>query len=318
MGLKEFISKIPVPICGLSLGLASLDSFLFKYYQELYPLRIGMILAVLIVTLFTIRLMIDRKGVAKDIETPALFGVLPTYTMSLMLIAASVHEFIGIVATGLWIMAIIASYVFMVFFIKNCFLRFDMMKVFPSWIIIFVGYVVASNTAPVFGMEPLGQILFWSGFAGYFAVIPVIFYRTVVVRKYPEHMVPTIAIFAAPVNLCIVGCLRSFSYVPPEIPLMILMILGVISYTIVVAYLPVMLNRKFYPTFAGMTFPLVISAVAFYELGYMYYDLSSNLLFEILQTITVLIAVLIVVYVFIRYVMFLYRTAEDSRTVKQT
>jgi len=37
-------------------------------------------------------------------------------------------------------------------------------KVFASYFIVYVGIVVASITAPVFGKQSLGEIIFWFGF----------------------------------------------------------------------------------------------------------------------------------------------------------
>jgi len=311
MRAKEFITKIPVPICGLALGLASLDLFLSQRYDP-YAYGIFAAISAVIAILFTLRIVFDHRGIMKDIENPAVFGVLPTYTMTLMLLSTYAKNYIGDLAIIIWFGAIIASYVMMFFFVKRFFFKLDIEKVFPSWIIIFVGYVVASVTSPVFGMEKLGQIIFWSGFIGYFAIIPIIAYRVFKVRGIPEPLVPQLAIFAAPVNLCIAGCLTAFGDSPPEIPLMLLTVLGVISYVAVMLYMPVMLNRKFYPSYAALTFPLVISTVSFYKLGE-YYGLSSNDLFVALREITVAVAILIVVYVLIRYVIFFYQTVRSAR-----
>jgi len=90
--------------------------------------------------------------------------------------------------------------------------------------------------------------------------------------------------------------------------LKILAVMGVVSYVAVMAYLPVMLNRKFYPSFAALTFPLVISAASFYKLG-VYFGFSSDL-FIILRDFTAIAAIAIVVYVLIRFTMFLYQTAS--------
>jgi len=54
---------------------------------------------------------------------------------------------------------------------------------------------------------------------------------------------------------------------------------------------------------------MVISAVSFYRFGE-YYGFSSNQVFVIIRETAVLIAFLIVAYVFLRYVIFLYRTAR--------
>jgi len=314
MRASEFIKKVPVPICGLALGLASLDLFLSQRYEP-YAYSIFALLSAMIALLFTARIIIDGRGVLKDIENPAVFGVLPTYTMTLMLLSTYAKEYIGDIALIIWLCAIAASYVIMFFFVKGFFLRFDIEKVYPSWIIIFVGYVVASVTSPVFGMEWLGRIIFWSGFIGYLMILPLITYRVLKIKKIPESMVPQVAIFAAPVNLCIAGCLTAFGDHPPEIPLMILTALGVISYVAVMLYLPVMLNRKFYPSYAALTFPLVISTVSFYKLGE-YYGLSSDA-FVFLRDVTAVAAILIVAYVFLRYAMFLYQAAKSTGTDRQ-
>lgn len=313
MGAKDLITKVPVPVCGLSLGLISLDIFLSANY-EFYTFSIFALLSFIIAALFTIRIFVDRRGIIKDIENPAVFGVLPTYTMTLMLLSAFVKDTAGGIAGDIsmvvWSSAIVMSFVIMFFFVRKFFLNFSIEKVFPSWIIIFVGYVVASVTSPVFGMEHIGQMIFWSGFIGYFALLPMIMYR-ILKLGIPESLVPNVAILAAPVNLCVVGCLSAYGDAPPEIALMILAVLGAISYVAVIGYLPVMLNRKFYPSFSGLTFPLVISAVSFYRLGE-YYGLSSNDIFTVLQQTTVVIAIVIVAYVFIRYVMFFNRTARSK------
>ena len=319
MGAKEFIMNVPVPACGLSLGLASLDRFLRYDHGDVYVFSIFALLSFIIASLFTIRIFIDSKGIIRDIQTPAVFGVLPTYTMTIMLLSAFVKDHSGGIAGDmafmLWASALTASFVIMFFFIKTV-LRsgFSMDKVFPSWVIIFVGYVVASVTSSSFGMEELGRMIFWAGFTGYLLVFPLIAYRTLVFRQYPGHLVPTIAIFAAPVNLCIVGCLTVYDDISgiTWAALSLLTVMGAVSYAAVVAYLPVMLNRKFHPSFSSMTFPLVISAVSIHELGE-FHGISSNAAFGIVQTASVLLAVLITVYVFVRYAYFFYGTARSVR-----
>ncbi|MCL1904562.1 MAG: TDT family transporter [Methanomassiliicoccaceae archaeon] len=310
MGAAEFIKKVPVPVCGLSLGLVSLDRFLSANYQNVYPYSICALISLVIAVLFTIRMVVDRKGVAQEIKNPAVFGVLPTYTMSLMLLSTYLFPYAEEVALSVWVAAVIVSYVLMAVFIRRFFFSFGIEKVFPSWIIIFVGYVVASVTSPVFGLEDIGRMIFWSGMIGYSVMLPLTAYRTLIFRKTPEPLIPTIAIFAAPANLLIVGCL-SVHDVPPEILLTILVILSVICYAAVIAYVPVMLNRRFYPSYAALTFPMVISAASFYQLGG-HYGLASNDLFVILQTATAAVAVIIVVYVLVRYLMFFGKMTKGA------
>ena len=318
VGMKEFFSKVPVPICGLSLGLASLDRFLWYIYPDIYKFNIFALFSLCIVLTFTIRIVIDGKGILKDIQTPAVFGVLPTYTMTLMLLSAYVQDHIGGIpgdaAFAVWISAIVVSYGLMIFFVKNAFFRFDMEKVSPSWMIVFVGYVVASVTCTSFGAEEIGKTVFWSGFFGGLIMFSLTAYRVLVVRKIPAHLFPMLAIFAAPMNLCVAGCLAAYGGAPGGLTATALMIaaaLGTVSYVVVIVHLPIMLNRGFHPSFAAMTFPLVISAVAFYRLGD-YFSISSNDIFRILQPLTVMIALAVVVYVLIRYVVFMVNISRTQ------
>jgi exfoliative toxin A/B len=322
MSAKDIIKKIPVPICGLSLGLASLDRFLSGTYADIYTINIFMALSFVIAGLFTMRILIDRKGIREDINAPAVFGTLPTYTMTLMLLSEYVKVNIGGIAGditfAIWISAIAASFVIMFFFVRRFILKFSIDKAVPSWIIIFVGYVVASVTSPAFGMEQLGQLIFWFGFTGCLVMLPLLLYRVLVYRKLPESLVPNVAIFAAPANLCVVGCLTAYGATSADplpdaagIALLIMAAVGLIMYTAVICYLPIMLNRKFYPSYSGLTFPLVISAVSFHKLAEYFGPMSGDAL-NIILTVIACIAIVIVTYVLIRYVMFLYGTAKST------
>ena len=313
MGVGEFIRSVPVPICGLSLGLASLDRFLRCYYRDVYAFDVFAYASFVILILFTVRILIDRRGVAEELRSPAVYGILPTYAMSVMLLSACAADMCGGIVKDIalfpWLAAVVACYAVMFFFVKDNVMRnFGIEKVFPSWMIVFIGYCVACTTSPSFGTETIGQVLFWSGVIGCAVMIPPAAYR---VLRYglPEQAVPQIAIFAAPANLCAAGCIESYGHAVTgitEIALMILALIGTVLFIAVIAYLPVMLNRKFSPSFSAFTFPLVISTVMFRKAGDMY-GLTDNGVYGTFQTATVWIASAAVVYVLILYVLFFYR-----------
>jgi len=312
MKTREFITKLPIPGFGLSLGLVSFEHFLSHAYDQ-YSYGAFAALAAGIAVLFAIRIIIDHRGVLKEIENPAVFGVLPIFTMTIMLLIALTVDYLGDIALVVWLSAIAASFIMMIFFIKKFILKFSIEKVFPSWAIIFVGYVVASVTSPDFGMADLGKVIFWIGFVCFIVLLPVLAYRTLKVRKIPEPLIPQIMILAAPANLCIVGCFSAFGDSPPEIVLMILAVLGVAIYIAVMAYMPIMLRIKFYPSFAVLTFPPVISTISFYMIGE-YYGLLSNDLFYLLWFVTLIAAILINVYILLRYVVLMYHIAKSTDT----
>ena len=112
----------------------------------------------------------------------------------------------------------------------------------------------------------------------------------------------TIAIFTAPMSLCIVGYFSSFER-RNETLVYIMLAIAVISYIYVSIKMLYMLNVKFYPTYAAFTFPYVISATAF-RLGNAFLAERGIGFFAPVAQISLWLAVAIVAYVFVHYIKF--------------
>lgn len=262
-----------------------MDVFLSQQY-EFYLFSICALISTALIVLFTLRAIIDFKGIVNDIQNPVLFGVLPTYCMALMILSTYAKIYIGDLAVGIWTFALILSFVMMFFFVKKFVLHFDVNKVFPSWFVIFVGYGVACVVAPTLGVTDIGRIVFWLCFIGYLIMLPTILYRLIKVGNIPEPVIPNIAIFASPAALCLVAYVAVYGSSVNAVLMAVLTVMTLTSYFIILAYLPKMMKRKFYPSYAAFTFPLVISMVAVQRMG-TYYSLTSNSVFTAFQVATV-------------------------------
>jgi len=310
--LRDVFSGVPIPICGLALGMASLDRYLWQNHDDY--VRIFMFLSVFLIILFSIRVLTDVKGIRKDLESPILFGVLPTYCMAVMILSTYVNGHSETVALIMWASALILCFAMMPLFIHRFIFKFDMKNVFPSWFVMFIGHVVGSVTSAAMGYEEIGRILFWFGMVAYVVLLPMILYRIVKVKGIPEPAVPNIAILSAPPNLLLVGYLTSYGSSVNDAVVGVLAVLGIISYVAVLAYMPFMLKRKFYPSYAAFTFPLVISMLSMSMIE-SFYDLEESI-FNVFQTLSVAIAIIIVVYVLFRYVIFLSGSMKPKRTAQ--
>jgi len=229
-----------------------------------------------------------------------------------MLLSSYAYKYIGQTAVLMWATAVILSLAMMFFFVKKFVLGFDMKNVFPSWFVMFIGFIAASVTSPTFGTVMIGKVILCAGVIIYFIITPIILYRVVVVRGIPEPAVPNIAIFAAPMNLCIAGYFATFGADVNSAAVAVMSAIGIVSYIAVLICLPFLLRIKFYSSYAAFTFPLVISMVSIRRLG-IFYGISDNGVFSAVQTLTVIIAVLMVAYVFIRFLVMFYGTARDAR-----
>lgn len=310
------LKKFPVPVCGLALGLASLGNLLAPFGTAVR--YICGAASFFIVLVFTIRALTDFASVRKDLENPVAFSVLPTYTMALMLLSVYAKPFIGTAAISLWFAALTLQLVIIAAFVKTFVLKFNIMQVFPSWFVMFVGIVVASVTSPVMGQKEIGRVLFFAGFTSYIALLPIVIYRVLKIGGIPDQARPSIAIFCAPASLCFVGYMSAFDEKNAAFALFIAAF-SLTSWLAVVASIPRMLKLPFFPSYSAFTFPLVISATAFSAAG-PFFGGSAGDLFSMLSPLATMLAAAVVLYVLTRYAMFWLASASSvgqAATVKK-
>ena len=298
----KFIKSVPMALCGLALALAALGNLLLPYGENIRYLC-GVLSAITLVV-FALKVFLDFPHAREELKTPIPFSVFPTSTMALMLLCTYIKPFIGNAAIYLWYAAVVLQIGMMLLFFKQFLIGFKLGTVFPSWFIVFVGLVVASVTAPAMNARPLGQVIFYVGFVFYFVALSLVVSRMVKVKTLPEPARPTIAIFAAPMSLCIVGYFNSFEQKNEAIVYAMLAI-AVISYLYVTVMMFSLLRIKFYPTYAAFTFPYVISAIAF-RLGNGFLVERGITFFAPFAQISVWLAVAIVLYVLVHYVKFFW------------
>ena len=132
-------------------------------------------------------------------------------------------------------------------------------------------------------------------------------------KKIPEPASPVFAVFAAPAALSLAGYINSF----PEKNIVIfnlLIFLTVFFYTLVLFSMPKLLKIRFYPSYAAFTFPMVISSLALKLATGVLKKAGTNvaLLVKIVN-ITEIIALVAVIYVFIRYLQFIFKNENDTK-----
>jgi exfoliative toxin A/B len=302
--VKSLIKKVPIPIAGLMLSLATGGNLLLSYgatYKNVFG-----IVSALILLLLILKILLDTKGILDSIKNPVVASVTPTFTMGLMILATYIKPYAPSISFGIWIFALLLHCFFIIFFTTKYIFNFDIKKVFPSYFVVYVGIVVVSITAPTYNLVNLGKGIFWFGFISYLCLLPIVIYRTFIIKAIPEPALPTTSIFSAPASLCLVGYLACFEVKS----IFIVGFLGGLSFLMFLAvnlYLPKMLKIKFYPSYSAFTFPLVISAVAMKQLnGYLVKIEEPIYMLKYLVKYQEALAVLIVIYVLLRYFKFLF------------
>lgn len=300
--MLEVIKKIPTPIAGLMLAFAATGNLMASYGNTIRNL-FGMA-SFIIFILVVIKNLMSPTTLKEDLKNPVIASVVPTFFMGGMLLTTYVKPYIGIGALIIWGIFVILHLSMMIFYAKTFLLDFKIQKIFPSIFVVYVGIVVASVTAPVYGMDGLGRILFWLGLVSYLILLPLVTYRVIKIKLIPEPALPTLVIFAAPASLCLAGYMSSFSE-KSIFMVVFLMTLSLVMYLLVLTLLPKLLKLKFYPSYSAFTFPLVISAIGIKMSNRYFITVWGRNTLEPIVKIQEMISVIVVIYTCFCFIKFL-------------
>ncbi len=266
----NFLKRVPLPLSGVALGFAALGNLLSAYNMS-FKVICG-VLAFIGLILITGKYLSDIEAFTTDMKNPVIASVSGTYTMALMLLAVYVKPVVPAFAIALWYIAVVLHFILIIYFTLNIVLKIklpdDMMKIAASFFIVYVGIAVASVTAPAFKNIVLGQICFWIGFILYIPFFIYVSYRYIKLGNKKIEAKALACIYAAPASLCVAGYIGSFEQ-KNILFLGGLYIFSLLMYLVGTAaaidlFVSFVKNNdfKFYPSFAGLTFPFVISAIA--------------------------------------------------------
>lgn len=302
--MKDTIKKVPVPLCGVMLGLVALGNLL-QSYSEGIRYVCGVFAAFLLV-LVLLKLIMFPQMIKEDMKNPIMASVAGTFPMALMLLSTYVKPFIGKWAYYIWIFAIVLHVILIVYFTVKFIAKLQIPKVFASYFIVYVGIVVASVTAPAYEKISIGTAAFWFGFVTLVLLLILVTYRYVKFKEVPDPAKPLICIYAAPTSLCIAGYIQSVT--PKSYGFILAMlVVATVIYIFALVKAAGYLKMPFYPSYAAFTFPFVISAIASKQTMACAANMGKPLPFlKYVVLVETVIAVILVVYTFVRYMGFLF------------
>ena len=308
--MSNIIKKVPVPLSGVMLGAAALGNLLQSYSEGIR--YVCGIFAAFMLILIILKIVMFPKAILEDMKNPIMASVAGTFPMALMLLSTYVKPFIGQAAYFIWIFAILLHVLLIIYFTVKFILKLQMPKVFASYFIVYVGIVVASVTAPVHESEAVGNAIFWFGFVTLVLLLILVTYRYVKFKEVPNPAKPLICIYAAPTSLCIAGYVQS---VTPKSFAFLAAMLAVATVLYVFALIKAVefLKLPFFPSYAAFTFPFIISAIAAKQSMACAANLGNPLPFlQYLVLVETVIAVAFEVYVFVRFMGFIFGGADKN------
>ncbi len=302
--MKNVIQKVSVPVCGVMLGAAALGNLL-QSYSEGIRYVCGVFSAFLLV-LVLLKIILFPEKVKEDMGNPIMASVSGTFPMALMILSTYVKPFIGQAAFYIWILAILLHIILIVYFTVKFIVKLQMPKVFASYYIVYVGIAVAAITAPAYEKPAIGSAAFWFGFVSLIVLLVLVTYRYLNFKEIPEPARALVCIYAAPTSLCIAGYVQSVTPKSKEF-LLGMFAVATILYIFALVKAVSFLKLPFYPSMAAFTFPFVISAIASKQTMACLANMGSPVL--ALQTVVLIetvIAVVLVVYTYARFMMVIF------------
>ncbi len=302
--MKNVIQKVSIPVCGVMLGTAALGNLL-QNYSEGIRYVCGAFSAFLLV-LVLLKLILFPGKVKEDMGNPIMASVAGTFPMSLMILSTYVKPFIGQVSFYIWALAIALHLALIIYFTVKFILKLQMSKVFASYYIVYVGIAVAAITAPAYEKPAVGSAAFWFGFVTLIILLVLVTYRYLNFKEIPEPARALVCIYAAPTSLCIAGYVQS---VTPKSKgfLLGMFVAATLLYLFALVKAVSFLKLPFYPSMAAFTFPFVISAIAAKQTMACLANMGSPVpALRIIVLAETVVAVLFVVYTYVRFMMAIF------------
>lgn len=305
--MKSVISRVPAPLCGVALAIATLGTMLEPLAPVAWPLCAAIATAFLVLILA--KCVTLPKAVILDLNDPVLGGVAETFSM--LLIGLSVYLARASWTAGfiLWTIGLGLFLTLMVRYTLHVAIRLPIMEITPAYLVPFIGYQAAAISAPVFHVEHIGYVLAIVGNAVTPLLMLLAAIRFVRHRPLQKQQTPLICILTAPFGMGQTSYLACAPQPDTTFVLVLqalafaLLIVGVVAAGISLATLP------FSPSFASLTFPFVISASGTASCAA---HLNANALaiapaVSVLAHVQLAIAVALVAYVTARFVIFLVK-----------
>ena len=314
------LKKTPLPFCGVALGLAALGNLLSTYSFGPVAKNICGAISAIILLVLIIKIISNFGAFKEEMKNPIVASVFGTFSMALMILGGyKVPN--AEVGKVIWMVGLILHVVLIIYFTFEFVFKFGIKKVFTSWYIVYVGIVAMNINCADFGMQELGKIVFWFGFAACLVLLVLVTYRYVMIKDFAPPAIPLFCIYTAPVSLCLAGYMNTFTSPEPSL-IYFMLCLSLIIYVIVLINLPRLISSPFFPSFAAFTFPFVISAIAVklttakYLGGQVAANPSLAGITKTIFTIQTWIAAILVVYAFVRYIMFIMIVNDANNASK--
>ena len=281
--------KIPVPAIATFLSLLTLSNVYgglgFVWFRYLC-----MACGTIFIICYILKIAMFPKVFLSEYNQVIPCSLYAALTMCMMILGSFYLEIgtnfgmpiLGVIGKCVWFIAVALHTVHLVrFIVINMFLHRNIMTTMPSWFVTLNGYMVACVTGGAMSVRPLLIFITIYGCIIYTVMLPIMIWRLINVEIKPATY-HTMAILLAPCSLCVVSLINVFG-TPNTLVLWFMYFCALCSLVFVIIKLPDFFSFKFYPGYAGLTFPMAIGIVATQKMAGYLTETGSALAYPLSQ-----------------------------------
>ena len=258
------LERIPVPCIATFLSFLTLGN-VYGGLGFVWLRYLIMALGTIFIICYILKIAMFSGTCLKEYDMTIPASLYGAFSMVLMVLGSFYFEMGWGFGKIIWFIAVLIHFVhIIVFTVKHAFgkviLKKDFVNMMPSWFVTYNGWMVACVTGGKMNAGPILQGIVVYGCIIYIVLLPFMLLRLlkVEIKSAAYH---TLAVMLAPCSLCVVSLLNV--YESPNRALLTFMYICVLaSLAFVLFKLPDFFSFRFYPGFAGMTFPMAIGVVA--------------------------------------------------------
>ena len=254
------LENMPVPILPTMVGACTLST-VYAGLGFTWIKHITIFFAALILIAYGVKIACYPKTVLKEYSNTVPASLYAGFTMITMILGSYIFDFNAIIGKSIWFAGLILHAIhILIFTYRNVVKGVNIDTFVPSWFVTYNGIMVSTVVGGVMNEPLICKIVVYYGITVFALIIPFMIYR---LAKHPikDGMYHTQAIVLAPSSLCVVGYINFIK--EPNMILLSALYFAVVAALIFIIYkMPKFFSFKFYPGFAGLTFPMAIGIVA--------------------------------------------------------
>ncbi|WAW14182.1 hypothetical protein [Peptostreptococcus equinus] len=296
--MKNFVSRIPLPITALALGWVILGNV----FMDIIPFLgdISMIISIVLLCGVIVKLFASPIDFYRKVKSPVGLSVFSCFPLSLIMISPWLKTVVGDINTYIWEFGLIMHTVILVIFTIKYVVNFKLKHIFPSWLLIYYGLGFAAMTSPQFGMIIFGGAIYYSLEFISFIIIPLVLFR-MAQRQGTSASQPLSSLLLIPSSVLLLTYLN----ITEKVDLSKVWILFIITQILIVITLALMIIRMldgYYPSWSAYVIAICLGSYA--TKGYFTYlkiNSASYTFIKYLLFAQIIIAALVSFFILLIY-----------------